>query len=103
MQTIDAQQFMQMLQEKDLVLVPRSAVSNDLVPKIPLSEIQRRALRKKWLTVKEIADAKLLPQRSKSGVSKLISDGHIRQSEVVIKGNCRKILTTAVKRLRDEI
>jgi len=93
---INASEFIDQLQSKGLVIV---SVKDFEAGK----EITRRKLmRRKALTLQEIASNGLLPIKTKKGVNDWILSGKIRKEETYIEAGPKKrvmVLTSAIIRL----
>lgn len=93
---IDANQFIEMLQAKGLVIV--SASEFQLNKHI----IRKKMMKRESVTLKEIVDNNLLPLTSKKGVLHWIESGKIHEKEVIRNvgnNNMIRVLTSAIKRL----
>lgn len=96
---INAGEFIDMLKLQGLVIVSLSEheAAKDYA--------QKRALRKKALSCKEIADLELLGTINKRTIQRWIDTGKIKEGEWYREsGGCDRImiLTMAIKRLRHE-
>jgi hypothetical protein len=93
---INASEFIEQLQSKGLVIV---SVKDFEAGK----EIARRKLmRRKALTLSEIANNGLLPVKTKKGVNDWIISGKIKEYETYTEGTGKKrvmVLTSAIIRL----
>jgi len=96
--------LMQHLQSKGLVITRRELLMSDkqLEQEMLLRE-QQRVLSKKWLSYKEIIDYKLLGYTSRWGlITALKKRDDFDQIVQPIKG-LTKVLTSAIKKMRDEV
>lgn len=99
--TIKISEFMDHLKANDLVIVSRKDLLDSA--RIDLDLKRYDLLQKKDISIKEIVDAKFLPVTTKAGVRNWITDGRFKELEVFknTAGQIR-ILTSAIKRLRNE-
>jgi hypothetical protein len=96
---ISAAEFMDMLKTNGLVIV--SMAEHEAAK----DYAQKRALRKKSLSCKEIADLELLGTIGKKTIQRWVETGKIKAHEWYREsGGCERImiLTLAIKRLRNE-
>ncbi|WP_119792077.1 hypothetical protein [Flavobacterium anhuiense] len=93
---INASEFMEMLQVRGLVIVSIDEYE-------AVKEVKRKKLMKrKALSLSEIADNNLLPVSSKKGVNDWIISGKIKPDETYREESGKKrvmVLTSAIKRL----
>jgi len=86
------------LKAEGLVIVRGDELANH--KEASLKVLQKKYMKKKSLTFKEILDAELLPVKSKQGIESWINRGHIKPAEVgEAKNGVRFILTSAIRRL----
>lgn len=95
---VDIQSFMNYLEVNDLVIVKRDIVLTDAER---LERLQKKLLHKKWLTYSEIIKGQLLDYSSITGLKYHLSQ-HLKDGEMMKIRNVNKVLTSAIKRLRDE-
>lgn len=96
---INASDFIETLKSQGLVIV--SMAEHEAGKEIA----QQRALRKKSLSCKEVADLELLGKVSKRTVNQWIQNGKIKAGEWYKEAGGKQqnmILTIAIKRLRNE-
>lgn len=96
---INANDFIEMLQAKGLVIV--SMVEHEAAK----DYAQKRAMKKKSLSTKEIADLELLGKVDKKTIQRWITTGKIKDGEWYTEAGPLKrimVLTAAIKRLRNE-
>lgn len=77
---VNISDFMNHLKQNDLVIVSRQELLEQEHIKVAL--IRDRIERKRWLTIKEIVDAELLPVRTKQAVLQWIKTERIKPKYV---------------------
>ena len=93
---INVNDFLEALKERGLVIV--SAVEFEMGKAMK----RQKLLKRKALTVKEIADNDFLPLKSKKGVMSWISSGKIKKEAVIYGGDANgtiRVLTSEILRL----
>lgn len=93
---INANDFMETLRANGLVIV---SVSEYEATK---NLVRKRLMKRKALSLKEIADHNLLPMKSKKGVNYWILNGKIKPTETYCEATGKKrvmVLTSAIRRL----
>jgi hypothetical protein len=94
---INIKDFVNYLRHNDLVIINRKELTDLEYVKVQMAKTA--ALKKPWLSLKEIVDAQLVPGiRSKQGLREWIKSGKIKEGQYAKndKGEIR-ILTSVVK------
>lgn len=95
---IDINEFMQLLQDKNLVIV--SAAEFEAGHLLKLEAKRKQLLKRTALTFKEVLELKLLPITTKQGIENWITTGRIKKEEVFMsQAGKRMMLVSAIKRL----
>jgi hypothetical protein len=98
---VSIKEFMDHLKVNDLVIVKRGELLDST--RINLELMQAEFLKRKHLSCGEIVKAQLLPLKSDEGVRHWIKNGRICEDEYYYTTTNRlRILTSAIKRLRNE-
>jgi hypothetical protein len=95
---IDVNEFMQLLQDKNLVIVSSAEFEAGNILKLEAK--RKQYLKRTSLTFKEVLELKLLPITSKQGIENWIATGKIKSDEVFVSSSGKRmILVSALKRL----
>lgn len=93
---ISASEFMAMLKDEGLVIVSLADLQ------LASSDLQKKLMKRKSLSLTEIVNAKLLPLKSSKGITDWIKSGRIKEGEWYQESSGKKrimILTLAITRL----
>ena len=95
---INVSEFMDHLKANDLVIVSRKDLLLHTVTKREL--LRKDLLKRKWLTLREIIEAELLPLKTKQGIRDWITSGKIKAAEVMKNSQGSLLISfSAIERL----